>query len=78
MGPLLNKYIKRKSGVPSEKVHRCYRLIENLIASAPGAASQISGVHGGGSPVMEKIAIMAQYDINEKKEIAKYLAGIAE
>ncbi len=78
VGPLLNKYIKRKSGVPSEKVHRCYRLIENLIASAPGAASQISGIHGGGSPVMEKIAIMAQYDIEEKKEIAKYLAGIAD
>lgn len=78
VGPLLNKYIKRKKDISSEKIHRCYRLIENLIASAPGAASQISGIHGGGSPIMEKIAIMAQYDINEKKEIAKYLAGITD
>jgi len=78
VGPLLNKYIKRKKDVPSEKIHRCYRLIENLIASAPGAASQVSGIHGGGSPIMEKITIMAQYDMQEKKEIAKYLAGIVD
>lgn len=78
VGPLLNKYIMRKSDVSPEKIHRCYRLIENLIASAPGAASQVSGIHGGGSPIMEKIAIMSQYDINEKKEIAKFLAGIID
>jgi len=68
----------RKADVPPEKVHRCYRLIENLIASAPGAASQISGIHGGGSPIMEKIAIRAMYDLEAKKKIAKYLAGIAD
>lgn len=66
----------RKSDIPAEKINRAYRLIENLIASAPGAASQISGIHGGGSPIMEKIAIRAFYDIEEKKKIARYLAGI--
>ncbi|MBS4023941.1 MAG: aromatic ring hydroxylase [Dethiobacter sp.] len=76
VGPLLNKYIKRKSGVSSEDIHRCYRLIEGLICSAPGAASQVSGIHGGGSPIMEKIAIMAQYDLSKNKELAKFLAGI--
>ncbi|KKM10092.1 aromatic ring hydroxylase [Clostridiales bacterium PH28_bin88] len=75
---LLEKYIMRKADVPAEKVHRCYRLIENLIASAPGAASQISGIHGGGSPIMEKIAIRAFYDLEAKKKIAKYLAGIED
>lgn len=74
----LNKYIMRKADIPPEKVHRAYRLIENLIASATGAASQISGIHGGGSPIMEKIAIRASYDIESKKAIAKYLAGIED
>ncbi len=38
---------------------------------------QYAGLHGGGSPVMEDIAILGTYDINSKKEIAKKLAGIA-
>ncbi len=74
----LEKYIMRKADVPADKIHRCYRLIENLISSAPGAASQISGIHGGGSPIMEKIAIRAAYDLEARKKIAKYLAGIKE
>jgi len=74
--PFLDKYIVRKADVPADYVHRCYRLIENLICSAPGAAAQISGIHGGGSPIMEKIAIRGQCDLEEKKNIAKYLAGI--
>src|SRR3990172_1854727 len=74
--PLLDKYIMRKADVPAEYVHRCYRLIENLICSAPAAAAQISGVHGRRSPVMEKIAIRGQINLEEKKNIAKYLAGI--
>lgn len=74
----MNKYIMRKADIPAEKVHRAYRLIENLISSAPGAAAQISGIHGGGSPIMEKIAIRSTYDIEGKKKIAKYLAGIED
>lgn len=76
--PFLEKYMKRRAGVPAENIHRVYRLIENLIASSGGAASLISGVHGGGSPIMEKIAIMANYDLEAKKALARYLAGIEE
>ncbi|MDA8213200.1 MAG: 4-hydroxyphenylacetate 3-hydroxylase family protein [Clostridia bacterium] len=74
--PYLEKYIMRKADVPAEYQHRCYRLIENLICSSTGAAAQISGIHGGGSPVMEKIAIMGRYDLEARKRVAKYLAGI--
>lgn len=75
---LLEKYIKRKADVPTEDVQRIYRLIEDLTCSAAGGASQISGIHGGGSPIMERIAIMSNYDMNAKKNIAKHLAGIKE
>ena len=75
---LLNKYIQRKEGVSAENLHRAYRLIENLIVSAPGAAAQVSGIHGGGSPIMEKIAIASTYDMEARKQIAKDLAGIVD
>jgi len=39
---------------------------------------QYAGVHGGGSPIMEDIAILGTYDIQEKKQIAKFLAGIED
>jgi len=39
---------------------------------------QIAGVHGGGSPIMEDIAIMGSYPLEEKKNIARHLAGIPE
>jgi len=37
---------------------------------------EIAGVHGGGSPVMETIALNQEYDYESRKNIAKYLAGI--
>jgi len=36
-----------------------------------------AGLHGGGSPSMEDIAILGTYDIESKKEIARKLAGIS-
>jgi len=74
----LDKYIMRNPKISADKIQLCYRLVENLIASAPGAAAQISGIHGGGSPIMEKIAINGTYDMESKKAIAKYLAGIED
>jgi len=76
--PYMEKYIMRKADVPAEKVHRCFRLISDMICSAAGGAAAVAGVHGGGSPVMEEILITATYDFEEKKKIAKYLAGIEE
>jgi hypothetical protein len=40
--------------------------------------NQYAGVHGGGSLIMEKIGIRAGYDVDSKKDIVKYLAGIEE
>ena len=74
----LHKYIMRKKDIPAEHQHRLYRLISDYIVSAQGASKLISGVHGGGSPIMEEIAIYGNYDIESKKKIARYLAGIEE
>jgi 4-hydroxyphenylacetate 3-monooxygenase/4-hydroxybutyryl-CoA dehydratase/vinylacetyl-CoA-Delta-isomerase len=74
-GPLLNKYIKRKEGVSPEDIHRCYNIVREMVEGYGGHRA-VAGLHGGGSPIMEVIAILANYDLNSKKKIAKYLAGI--
>ena len=76
--PYLEKYIMRRADVPAEKVHRCFRLLSDMLCSASSGASALAGVHGGGSPVMEEILITTTYDFEEKKKVAKHLAGIEE
>lgn len=75
-GPLLNKYIKRNPLISSENVHRCFRLIEDQMLSEFGSSQIVAGLHGGGSPQMETVAMMGGYDLEELKGISKYLAGI--
>jgi len=74
----LEKYIRRNPEVSSEKVHRLFRFISDFTCSASCGWAQYAGIHGGGSPVMEKIGIRSTYDFGSKKEIVKYLAGIKD
>ncbi|MGB6838186.1 MAG: 4-hydroxyphenylacetate 3-hydroxylase N-terminal domain-containing protein [Dehalococcoidia bacterium] len=75
-GPLLKKYMMRNPQISAENQHRCFRMIGDLICSGIGGVNQIAGLHGGGSPVMEEIAILGGYDLEAKKDIVRYLAGI--
>lgn len=77
-GPDLEKYIRRRPGVPPENLHRLFRFISDFSCSAMAGWSQYAGVHGGGSPIMEKIGIRSGYDLESKKRIARRLAGIEE
>jgi len=72
----LEKYVKRNPNLSAEFHHRAFRLAENMGASGLGGWFQVAGLHGGGSPIMETITLLAEYDIESKKNIAKYLAGI--
>jgi 4-hydroxyphenylacetate 3-monooxygenase/4-hydroxybutyryl-CoA dehydratase/vinylacetyl-CoA-Delta-isomerase len=38
----------------------------------------VASIHGGGSPIMEKIAITSQYDIKARKRMVRHLAGIKD
>jgi aromatic ring hydroxylase len=77
VGELVKKYLKRVDSVSVEDIFRCYSWIADFTCSSMAGVLQYAGLHGGGSPVMEDIAILGTYDINSKKEIAKKLAGIA-
>lgn len=72
----LEKYIMRNPKIPAEKQHRLFRFISDYSASGTCGWAQYAGVHGGGSPIMEKIGIRSSYDLESKKNIVKYLAGI--
>lgn len=76
--PYMEKYIMRRQGVSAENQHRCFRMVNDMVGSAFTANKLISGLHGGGSPIMEKIAIMANYDLEARKSLVKELAGISD
>jgi 4-hydroxyphenylacetate 3-monooxygenase/4-hydroxybutyryl-CoA dehydratase/vinylacetyl-CoA-Delta-isomerase len=78
IGPLLQKYMKRKEDVPSEDIYKLYRALSDMLCSSIGGVSAVAGLHGGGSPAMEDVAILKGYDLDLRKNMAKYLAGISE
>lgn len=73
---LCNKYLRRNRDISEEDTHRCFRMVENQLCGHFAGATMIAGVHGGGSPIMETIAMMGAYNLEELKGIAKYLCGI--
>jgi len=73
---LLEKYIMRNPSVSAEDQHRLFRFISDYSCSAIGGGYQYAGVHGGGSPIMEKIGIRTNYDLELRIKIVKKLAGI--
>ncbi|HWQ74697.1 MAG TPA: 4-hydroxyphenylacetate 3-hydroxylase N-terminal domain-containing protein [Syntrophomonas sp.] len=78
VGDFVRKYSKRRSGVSTENSYKAFALASDILTGEMGAALLVAGVHGGGSPIMEDIAIMGSYDIEGKKKMAKYLAGIKD
>ncbi len=72
----LEKLMKRNPKMSYEDACRVWRFVENVAASAMACWYQIAGVHGGGSPIMETIALNIETDYEAKKDIARYLAGI--
>ena len=74
----LRKLMKRNPKMSYEDSCRLWRFVENVVASPMACWYQIAGVHGGGSPIMETIALNIETDYEAKKNLAKYLAGINE
>ena len=72
----LYKYITRNPKIAPENAAQFWRYVGDMLCSATGGIYQVGGYHGGGSPVMEQIAITTQYDIESRKQIVKDIAGI--
>jgi len=74
----LEKYVIRNPDVSAENQHLLWRHVADILCSAWGGAAAMSALHGGGSPIMEKIAITSQYDIEVRKKMAKKIVGIKD
>lgn len=75
---LLNKYSIRNPNVSAENQAQLWRYLGDTLCSSTGGVNLLGSYHGGGSPVMESIAITSQYDIEERKELIKMIAGIKD
>lgn len=73
---LMEKYLKRNPDMPIEEQIKFWLFFGDMTVSSVNGVLSYAGVHGGGSPIMEQIAITSQYDINLRKEIVKKLAGM--
>jgi len=78
VGDLVKKYLARVDGVSADDIYKLYAWISDYTCSGMAGVYQYAGVHGGGSPIMEDIAILRTYDLEEKKQLARCLAGIEE
>jgi len=72
----LYKYITRNPNIAPENAAQFWRFVGDGLCSASGGIGLVGGYHGGGSPVMEQIAITSQYDIEARKTMVKKIAGI--
>jgi 4-hydroxybutyryl-CoA dehydratase / vinylacetyl-CoA-Delta-isomerase len=78
IGPLLEKYLKGHSKIPTEHRMRILRLIENMTMGRNAVGYLTESMHGAGSPQAQRIQIARQMDVEFKKTLAKTLAGIVD
>jgi aromatic ring hydroxylase len=72
----LYKYITRNPKISPQNAAQFWRFVGDMYCSATGGIHLFGSYHGGGSPVMESIAITTQYDIESRKQMVKDVAGI--
>ncbi|HEY6556464.1 MAG TPA: 4-hydroxyphenylacetate 3-hydroxylase N-terminal domain-containing protein [Polyangiaceae bacterium] len=75
-GPILRKYLKARPGVSVDNRRRILRLIENMTMGRNAVGYLTESAHGAGSPQAQRVQIARLMQLEEKKQLAKNLAGI--
>ena len=60
----------------TEERMRILRFLENICLGSSAVGYRTESMHGAGSPQAQRIMISRQGNINQKKELAKKMAGI--
>ncbi len=76
VGELCRKYFKGNEKADVIDRMKILRLIENMTLGTAAVGYRTESLHGAGSPQAQRIMIARQGGIEEKKEMAKKLAGI--
>ena len=74
---LMAKYVKRTPTMSADDQMRFWMYMGDMTVSNLSGAMNYGSYHGGGSPIMEQIAITSQYDIQARKDLVKRLAGMS-
>jgi 4-hydroxybutyryl-CoA dehydratase/vinylacetyl-CoA-Delta-isomerase len=77
-GPILRKYLKARPGVSVDNRRRVLRLIENMTLGRNAVGYLTESMHGAGSPQAQRVQIARLMKVDEKKALAKKLAGVRE
>ncbi len=78
LGKVLEKYLKGAANVSCEDRARVMRLVENLTLGTAAVGYRTESMHGAGSPQAQRIMIARQGNLEQKKNLAKNIAGIKE
>lgn len=76
IGKIVEKYFKGVVDIPTEHRMRIMRLIENITLGTAAVGYRTESMHGAGSPQAQRIMIARQGNLEQKKELAKAIAGI--
>lgn len=76
IGPLVEKYLRGVSEIPTVDRMRILRLIEGITMGTAAVSYRTESMHGAGSPEAQAIMIGRLSEIEEKKALAAHLAGI--
>jgi 4-hydroxybutyryl-CoA dehydratase/vinylacetyl-CoA-Delta-isomerase len=78
IGKLVEKYFKGIASVPTENRCRVLRLVENITLGTAAVGYRTESMHGAGSPQAQRIMISRQGNLEQKKKLAKEIAGIKD
>ena len=76
VGKFVEKYLKGRADVPTEARMRMLSLIHSMTMGTTAPSYRTESMHGAGSPQAQKIMIERQTDMEQKKKLARKLAGI--
>jgi 4-hydroxybutyryl-CoA dehydratase/vinylacetyl-CoA-Delta-isomerase len=78
IGKVVEKYFRGVNSIPTEYRLRILRLIENITLGTAAVGYRTESMHGAGSPQAQRIMIARQGNMEQKKELAKIIAGIPQ
>jgi hypothetical protein len=74
---LLEKYLNRTENMSIEDQIKFWYQFIDVTCSHSAGSGNYGNFHGGGSPIMEQIAITTQYDLKKKTDNVRRLAGMS-
>lgn len=75
-GELLERFFRGRDDIPTEDRVRILRLIENMTLGRNAVGYLTESLHGAGSPQAQRIQILRNMKVEDKKAHARKLAGI--